>query len=304
MERAKRWLRRLFCLPPVLTVLVAVPSFAFVIVVLWRGESGAASYAAYLLSAYSLIIVSTGVYDIVTLYRRNGVESLPVIRQMRGNPYGQRLLGDEVFRSEVTLHGGLAANLLYAALNLYAGVRERSAWFIALAVYYLLLSAMRGLLVRFVHRTPLGTDLAAEYRASRICGVLLLGMNHALAGIVAYMVWQNRGFSYAGLTIYAMAAYTFYITIVAMVQLVRYRRRGSPILSAAKVISLTAALVSMLSLETAMIAQFGGEQHTFRRIMTSVSGGAVCITVLAMAVYMIFRANRKLREFHDSETKR
>ena len=125
-------------------------------------------------------------------------------------------------------------------------------------------------------------------------------MNQALTGIVIFMVHHDRGFTYAGLSVYAMAAYTFYITIAAAVQLVRYRRRGSPILSAMKVINLTAALVSMLSLETAIIAQFGGNQQEFRRIMTSLTGGAVCVAVLSMAVCMIVRANRALRALHDA----
>lgn len=118
----------------------------------------------------------------------------------------------------------------------------------------------------------------------------------ALAGIVIYMVNQNRVFTYPGFLIYAMAAYTFYITIAAIVNVIKYRRRGSPILSAAKIISLTAALVSMLSLETAMLTQFGADQPGFRRIMTSASGGAVCTVVFGMAIYMIVRAEKNRKD--------
>ena len=107
-----------------------------------------------------------------------------------------------------------------------------------------------------------------------IGGVLfaLVVMNQALAGIVFYIVKQNRGFTYSGTLIYAMAAYTFYITISAAVNVARFRKHGSPLLSAAKAISLTAALVSMLSLETAMLAQFGAETPRFRLVMTAASG--------------------------------
>ena len=72
----------------------------------------------------------------------------------------------------------------------------------------------------------------------------------ALAGVVILVVHQNGSFHYAGSLIYAMALYTFYVTIMAVVNLVRYRKYQSPAMSAAKAINLAAALVSMLSPST------------------------------------------------------
>ena len=112
-----------------------------------------------------------------------------------------------------------------------------------------------------------------------------------------YIVNNGQSFEYSGNLIYAMAAYTFYITINAVVNVIKYRKRGSPTMSAAKIISLTAALVSMLSLETAMLSRFGSDDdHDFRAVMTSVSGGAVCVIVLAMAVYMIAWSTYQLKK--------
>lgn len=186
-------------------------------------------------------------------------------------------------------------NLLYVGLNLFSGIRYRSAWFVTLSFYYLLLSAMRASLVQYVQQKQIGGDIPAELRRYRVCGVFLLFMNQALIGIVIYIVYQNTGFTYSGLFIYAMAAYTFYITIMAIFNVIKYCRRGSPILSATKVVNLTAALVSMLSLETAMLTQFGSNQTTFRRIMTASSGGAVCIIILGIAIYMIVNSTKQLK---------
>ena len=41
-------------------------------------------------------------------------------------------------------------------------------------------------------------NIASEFQRYRACGIILLLMNQALAGIVVYMVTQNRGFSYPG----------------------------------------------------------------------------------------------------------
>ena len=294
MQRLKAIIKKIFFLPPLPTVLIAVPSFLFVFVMLGIGDHSILSYAAYFLSAYALIITATGLSGIIDA-ARGGMDGLPLVKKIRSTPLGNRLLGDVDFRSELTLHGGLFVNLLYVALNLASGLRYRSTWFISLAVYYALLSAMRAVLVRYI---------ASELQRYRACGIILLMMNQALVGIIVYMVTQNRGFSYPGLLIYAMAVYAFYITIAAVINVIRYRRRGSPVMSAAKVINLTAALVSMLSLETAMLAQFGADEPQFRRIMLGASGGAVCAIVLTMAVYMIVHSTKRLKALknNNSET--
>lgn len=303
MERFKKGIQKLFFLSPLPTVLIAVPSFVFVFIMLVRADHSALSYIAYLLSAYALIITGTGISGMVKA-AKNGIHQWPLLGKIQNHPVGRRLVEDAVFRSELTLQGGFLFNLLYAGLNLFYGVRSRSAWFITLAGYYTLLCAMRGLLVHYVHNNFLGENLPAEYRRYRGCGILVLWMNAALAAMVGDMVHQNRGASYPGTLIYGMAAYTFYITIAAIVNVIRFRNHKSPILSAAKGISLTAALVSMLSLENAMITQFGGNQHRFQQIMTSAFGGAICVSVLGMAILMIVRANRKIREFDHSQTNR
>ena len=67
-----------------------------------------------------------------------------------------------------------------------------------------------------------------------------------------------------------------------------FRRYQSPVLSAAKVINQTAALASMLSLETAMLTQFGaGDNPGGRQIMTACTGAGISMIVLGMAILPI-----------------
>ena len=92
------------------------------------------------------------------------------------------------------------------------------------------------------------------------------------------------------------AMYAFYATITAVYNVIKFRRYGSPVMSAAKVINLTAALVSMLSLETAMLTQFGAAgDPEFRKMMTASTGAGISILVLGMAVYMIVWSTRQLK---------
>lgn len=300
MEQFKQILKRLFFLPPLATVLIALPSFAFVIYVLSMGIDGAAAWLSYGLSSYALVITATCAARAI----RGGLNS-SLVQKIRNHPLGKRYLTDVAFRTELSLYQGFFINLLYIVMKMASGIYYHSAWFVALSIYYILLAVTRFLLLRRVNWKTIGNDLPAEWRRYRLCGVVLLLMNQALAGIVVFIVHQNRGYDYPGVLIYAMAAYTFYITITAVINLVKFRKHGSPILSAAKAINLVAAMVSMLSLTTAMLAQFGGQKKGsyFRAVMTGTVGGGVCVIVLGMAVFMIVRSTKQLKklQFENSQ---
>ena len=127
-------------------------------------------------------------------------------------------------------------------------------------------------------------------------------MNVTLMGIVTLVVHQNSGFEYPGVLIYIMAMYAFYATITAVWNVIKFRKYGSPILSAAKVINLTAAMVSMLSLETAMLTQFGAANDPlFRQIMTACTGAGISIIVLGMAGFMLVRSTKQLRQIRQEK---
>ena len=290
MEQIKSVLKRLFFLPPLLTVCIAVPSFALVIYVLDKGFRGPLPYAVYVLSAYALVISITGGPGIIKkLVQR--LKNHPLTRKMLRIPLVKRFVEDVRFRTSIFLHQGLLVNLLYIAMKLTSGIYYRSWWFLTLAVYYALLAVMRFLLLW--RWGEIGMEM--ELRRYRLCGTVLLVVNAALAGMVILMVLQNQGYDYPGILIYAMAVYSFYAVITAIINVVRSRRHGSPVLLAAKAINLTAAMMSILALETAMITQFGGEDD-FRKIMTAATGGGVCVIVLGMAVYMIVWSTKRIKQ--------
>ena len=116
-----------------------------------------------------------------------------------------------------------------------------------------------------------------------------------MGGMIVLVVLTDSGYSYPGYVIYLSALYTFYTIILAIVNLVKFRKLGSPILSAAKVLSFVAALMSLLGLQTAMISQFSTGGEKFRRIMNAITGGGVWCSVILIAVTMLLRS-RKMKE--------
>ena len=114
--------------------------------------------------------------------------------------------------------------------------------------------------------------------------------------MILLMVLTDSGYSYPGYIIYIFAIYAFYTIAASIVNLVKYKRLGSPILSAARVLNLIAALMSVLGLQTAMIEQFSTHNESFRRLMNTVTGGAVWSAVILIAVCMLYKSkNQKTR---------
>lgn len=304
MEQFKQILKRLFFLPPLPTVLISLPSFTLVFCVLGMKIDGVAAYVSYGLSAYAMVITTTGMTRIVQAIR-SGIDNHPFVKKLLAHPLGGRYITDVAFRAEVSLYPSLVINMLYAAIKLVSGFLYGSVWFITLSAYYILLAVMRFLLLTSARKRHVQSSIAAEFKRYRICGILLAVMTLALSGMILFIVRQDGGYDYPGILIYVMAMYAFYAVITAVINIVKFRKHGSPVLSAAKAINLTAALVSMLALETAMLSQFGSnDAPLFRHIMTASSGGVACAFVLGMAIYMIVHATKQLKkfEFNNSQT--
>jgi hypothetical protein len=171
---------------------------------------------------------------------------------------------------------------------------------VVLAVYYGILAVMRLLLVRYVHIQKIGTSILKEWKRAKACACILLLVNLSLSGAVLMILYQSKGYDYPGILIYVMALYTFYSTIHATVDIVKYRKLGSPVMTAAKVVSLSAALVSMLNLETAMFAQFGRDMAPEnQRIFIILTGAGVSIIIVAMSAMLIANANREIRRTNN-----
>ena len=83
--------------------------------------------------------------------------------------------------------------------------------------------------------------------------------------------------------------------------LVKYRKLGSPVLSAAKVLNYVSAMMSVLALQTAMISRFSTDGEEYRRIMNTITGIFVYATVVVIAVFMIINASIKRKKALSGE---
>ena len=286
LNRARRLLRRAFILPLWLTPLIAGPSFFFFGWALTHPVPEPLPFLAYHLSAYALAISVTWAMRVARRVRRH----IRWLRDFRHTPLGA-ILSDKSLRAWASVYLTMLWNLVYALAKLLVGLVLRSLWLSSMGLYYLVLAWLRFTIVRPT-RKSMGAE--REWERYRACGTVLLVMNLALLSVVKQAVLGRGSFHYPGMLIYLMAVYAFWALISATVKLVKARRRDAPRMSAARAVSLTAAMVSMLSLEIALIDRVGDGDTRFRSLRIAVSGGTVCVVELGMALYMIRKGNRRL----------
>ena len=278
--------------PPVwVMALLSIASAILLTLVFINGwEQAIIAYFVYVLAFYTLSVVT--VFCALVLPKRYK----KVKQKIYDNPLGNRYMTDRAFRTEISLYISFCVSMLYVLINLLSWHWSRSWWFVVLAVYYVIMALMRFLLVGYFRKNEIGSSVLKEWKRSRICACILLLINLSLSGAVLMILYRNRGYEYPGIMIYVMAMYTFYATIHAIVDIVKYRKLGSPVMSTAKIISLSAALVSMLNLETAMFQQFGKDMTPEdQRIFIILTGAGVSITVVTLSIMLIVRATKEIR---------
>lgn len=280
-SRCVRMLRR--ALHPsvkLLLPLTLLSILALAIVFVSGNDRHPLAYAVYLLSTYAL---SAAIAALPPLFRR-------VRSTLDRNPMLHRLMTDADFRANASLLLVLMLNLAFCVLKGALALILRSAWLGAVALYYLVLSFARYLLLRYV-RSGEGDPLAA-FRRYRFCGFLLLTLTLTVQVLAFHAIYLGEHPRYPGVAIYAAAAYCFMSLSLATVNYARYRRRGNPIYEAHRSLSLATALISLFSLQTALIAGFGTAGSAFQKRMDAATAGAVLLIIALMSLRMILRGNR------------
>lgn len=282
----------------ILAVLLTLLSTALLLYAfLYQNANPIVSYISYFISAYTLTVV---VIKMPPLCKK-------IKRGLYGNKYSGMYLSDSQLRARISLYTGCGISIFYACFKLGMGIYLSSVWLGAVAIYYIILSLMRFALLR-KYRQSKWYETEEELRlfglkSFRFCGTLMFLLNIAVSGLVVQMIWQNKAYEYPGFLIYATAAYAFYCLTMAIINIIKYRRMEQPILSAAKMLSFACALISILAMQTAMLTQFGDGQENFARLMNSLTGGAVCLCIFVMAVWMVRKANREIVSLKEAAQK-
>ena len=134
-----------------------------------------------------------------------------------------------------------------------------------------------------------------EVRARKVyrnCGIMFSISSIALGGAVIMLVSGVGGKSYPGLMIYAAATYTFYKLIMTVRNMILAGKEKSLLLITLRNIGYADALVSLLSLQTALFAAFGQNSEAIISIFNALTGAGVCLMIFALGIYMIHKSKK------------
>ena len=271
----------------IMIVLVPISIVLLVASMVFIGTESPIAYISYVLSAYTLTVWYVKIPYLIKFFKAFKNE----------NKYARKWQDDTRLRVNVSLYGSFFWNIAYALFQLWLGFYHHTFWFYSLGAYYICLAVMRFFLLLHTREYAHGEKMREELIKYRACGIVFLPMNLALALIVFFMVYWNRTFEHHMITAIALAAYTFTSMAVAIINFVKYRKYNSPVFSAAKAISLAAALVSMLTLESTMLTTFSDGTMTAveQKWMLGATGGAISVLIIATAIYMIVVGTKKLK---------
>lgn len=260
---------------------------ALILIFVYGKTESVLAYPIYGMSAYSLSVFCISAPKNI----RKSVHSLKNSKFMKwflSLDTVDRYLSDRAFRGNVSIYQGMTVDFLYMIFRMVMGIYYASVWFISMAVYYLMLAVIRAyLIVCYKQR-----NVKEETICYRNTAWFLFLLNIPMGGMILLMVRTNSGFYYPGYVIYLSALYTFYKFMIAVRNVVKFRKIGSPILSAAKVLNFIAGMVSILGLQTAMISKFSTNGEGYRKMMNGITGGFVYGIVVAIAIYMLFYSRK------------
>lgn len=269
---------------------------AFTITALVLGHSTAIwMYALYCISA----ILLTYLVYIIVYYVPKMKES--TINLLKKHKFTNELLVSYGYRSVIFASFSFIINIAYAITQGVLAIFAHSIWFGALAVYYIIISCIRGGLIGYSRkRNQQEIPLDSQIKSYRNCGIYLILLGVALIPAVTQMIVRNEGFRYAGLMIYAMAAYAFYKLSMGIYNIFRAKKNQDYLVQSIRNLCFADALVSILALQTALLDAFGDPAHS-PALANSLTGTATLLGIIAIGIYMIVSSNKKLKEQQNAK---
>lgn len=281
MKQFKNTIIKIFSPNLPLVFLLCVASAGLLIYVFANNYTDSVvAYISYVVSAYTLVAVSFRMPKIIKTCKDF----------LYGNKHSKRYLTEDILRAKISIYAGLCIHLIYSVFKLVSGIYYSSFWFGSEAFYHIIISIIQFLMVNGERKKALN-----EWKVYRVCGILMLLLNLAISAVVLMTVFRNKSYSYSGIIIYATAAYTFYRLITAFVHIGKFRKRERPILAESKFLNLSASLMSLYALQTAMLTQFADGTMNIKAMNTA-TGCFVIFSVIYIAVSMIIRSTKEINK--------
>ena len=241
----------------------------------------------YILYGVAALMLAYFVYTMVVL--------IPIIKEkiikiLEKHKLTNAILKDYGFRTTIFSGVSFVLNVLYIAFVAVMAFLSRTAWYFSITVYYVILAVMKGNIIRSKQKH--GTVESAA-KTFRFTGIMFIIIPIIFSGVILLIYKANHYFEYAGLLIYAVAAFTFYKLVVSIINFVKVKQHGNLYLEGMRNINLASSLISIIVLQVAMFQAFSPTSNS--GIANALTGAGVSLIILVVGILMIIKANRILK---------
>lgn len=293
-DRIRRFFQKLNHPPGWVAVLTYATAFVIcpltLATVLLGQGGGMFTTIAYVISSVSFIYMTMLTVAAIQRFRRK------VLNVADKYSFTRKLHKNYEFRTLVFGAIAFLFNIGYTVFLVVMAFIADSLFYGTLAVYYILLSTSRGGLLIDARKSErkykddpwrLQKEKIGMYR---YCGMMMVGLTLALAVSVVEMVSKGEGFRVPQGAIYAFAAFTLYRVAMTMYNFIKSTRYDDLTVRAVRHINMAAALVSLLSLQTALFAAFPPKFDA--ALWNGITGTVVCMSIVTLGTYMLAFASK------------
>lgn len=251
----------------------------------------------YMVAFYTLVVVCARIPKIVK----------DVKSGLYANKYSYTYLTDKDLRMRLSMYRGLIINFCFATFKIILGFVYNSSWLFAMAGYNMILSLMRFVVIARSQKKGLSPldERRRGLHSYEVCGWLVMVLNIAVSVIMFMVIVEKQTIEYHMIVTIGLAAFTFYCFTMAVINMVKYRERTNPVYAAVKRIDMVKAIVSIFTLQVAMLTSFGGEnaasatgtQSNFdSNLMNTLTGIAVTIAINTIGAMMLAGVKKDYKE--------
>ena len=201
---------------------------------------------------------------------------------------------DPWLRAATSTKMSAVINLFFVFYQAYNAYRRQSLWFASLSVYYAWLTFMRVNIATYMQ--TLAADGREELRRYRRTGYWLLFLNTVI--LVLGIVSNRFGYrpSYATHMLVVVALFAVYNVTAAIINLHKWRKLEDPLISASKALSLSCALISVYSLQSAAIGRFAAMSDArILNFLTYATPIVIFLVIGSISLFIILRVNWVLK---------
>lgn len=180
---------------------------------------------------------------------------------------------DYHFRTVYTARISALITFGFTVFNGVLGILYRSVWNISICIYYVLLAVVRRIVVRSQRKTVDKNQEKIIKKTYAVTHIILILMDVALVVPIALMVIGARNYTYGMIPAISMAAYTTYRMTMSIIHYLKSKRNENRFIRVIRTINLQDTLVSVLTLQNALIIANGDDMASMMRLTMWTSAG-------------------------------